>query len=370
MGMSCFKNSVFFLFVLIVVVSCDGFKMPKNIFDSSDRAKYERQYKGPDSLMTLWKTQFESAATSQLSIADRFSVVAQFNSNDLHALAYHLDLKRGERIIIEANLPDSLQQKIFVDVDPADSPVSLASSKLIDADGFSEVIETSGLHRIIIQPEIEFSGTFNLKIYTQPSLGFPVAGKGNSAVQSFWGAVRDGGSRNHEGVDIFAARGTPVVAAVDGVVMRTGNQGLGGKQVWLRDGILGNSLYYAHLDSVMTTNGTRVSIGDTLGTVGSTGNAEGGSPHLHFGIYSVGGAVDPWPFLRKRDAAKNIKIKIPNLQYIKAGTNMRTGPGSQFDVVDTISEKTSMKILATSGEWLHVKTATGAEGFVSVSRLE
>lgn len=352
------------------MVGCDGFKLPKNIFETSARAKYERGYDGPDSLMTMWKDQYEVAAASKLLITDSFSAIAEFQPGDVHTLTYQLELKRGDLLVVEAKRPDSLHHRIFVDVYPADLPVNSSSSTLLEAGIYTHFIQKKGLYRVVIQPEIAFSGTFNVKIYTQPSLSFPVVGKGNSAVQSFWGAVRDGGSRNHEGVDIFAARGTPVVAAVEGIVMRTGNQGLGGKQVWLRDGILGNSLYYAHLDSVMTTAGTRVSIGDTLGTVGSTGNAEGGSPHLHFGIYSTGGAVDPWPFLRIRDAAKSIKVNIPKLENLKAGSNIRTGPGTVYDISETIAARTSVKILATTGEWFHIRTASGTEGFVQRNRLE
>lgn len=352
------------------MVGCDGFKLPKNIFEPSARAKYERGYDGPDSLMTMWKDQYEVAAASKLLITDSFSAIAEFQPGDVHTLTYQLELKRGDLLVIAAERPDSLQHRIFVDVYPADLPVNSSSSTLLEAGTYTHFIEKNGFYRVIIQPEIAFNGTFNLKIYSQPSMLFPVAGKGNSAVQSFWGAIRDGGARNHEGVDIFAARGTPVVAAVKGMVTRTGNEGLGGKQVWLRDGILGNSIYYAHLDSVMTETGTRVEPGDTLGTVGSTGNAEGGSPHLHFGIYSAGGAVDPWPFLRIRDAAKSIKVNIPKLENLKAGSNIRTGPRTSFDIVNAIEEKTPVKIMATTGEWFHIRTVSGAEGFVQKNRLE
>lgn len=367
-----FKVPKFLLFVILlsVIVGCDGFKLPKNIFETSARAKYERGYDGPDSLITMWKNQYEVAATSKLIIADGFSAIAEFQADDVHALSYQLELKGGDLLVVEAERPDSLQPRIFVDVYPADLPVNSSSSTLLEAGINTHFIEKNEFYRVVIQPEIAFSGTFNLKIYSQPSMLFPVAGKGNSAVQSFWGAIRDGGARNHEGVDIFAARGTPVVAAVKGMVTRTGNEGLGGKQVWLRDGILGNSLYYAHLDSVMTTAGTRVEPGDTLGTVGSTGNAEGGSPHLHFGIYSAGGAVDPWPFLRKRVAAKNLNVFIPNVDRIKAGSNIRTGPGTAFGTVLTIQQKTSLKLLATTGDWVHIRTASGSEGFVQKNRLE
>lgn len=367
-----FKVPKFLLFVILlsVIVGCDGFKLPKNIFETSARAKYERAYDGPDSLITMWKNQYEVAAASKLIIADGFSAIAEFQADDVHALSYQLELKHGDLLVVEAKRPDSLQHRIFVDVYPADLPVNSSSSTLLEAGTYTHFTEKNGFYRVVIQPEIAFSDTFNLKIYTQPSMLFPVAGKGNSAVQSFWGAIRDGGARNHEGVDIFASRGTPVVAVADGIVMRTGNQGLGGKQVWQRDGLLGNSLYYAHLDSVMTTAGTRVKVGDTLGTVGSTGNAAGGSPHLHFGIYSTGGAVDPWPFLRKRDAPKNSQLQIPRFETVKAGTNIRRGPGTAFEIADTTPVKKPVKILATTAGWFHIKTSTGKEGFVQKNRLE
>src|SRR5690606_27632559 len=137
-----------------------------------------------------------------------------------------------------------------------------------------------------------------IHIYTQPSLGFPVAGKGNANIQSLWGADRDRGARRHEGVDIFAARGTAVIAVTDGIIVRSGAYGLGGEQVWLRDRLFGISIYYAHLDSIHVYPRQRVEKGDTLGFVGNTGNARTTSPHLHFGIYSRYGAVDPLPYIR------------------------------------------------------------------------
>ncbi len=138
-----------------------------------------------------------------------------------------------------------------------------------------------------MQPEIGATSDFSLKVYKEPVYTFPVADKGNAAVQSFWGAARDGGRRSHEGIDIFAPRGTPVVAAVEGHVSSTGNRGLGGKQVWLRDSERGNSLYYAHLDSIIARPGMRVSPGDTLGLVGNTGNARTTPPTCTLGSIKV-----------------------------------------------------------------------------------
>jgi murein DD-endopeptidase MepM/ murein hydrolase activator NlpD len=134
---------------------------------------------------------------------------------------------------------------------------------------------------------------------------YPVAGK-KSFVGSFWGSVRDGGKRKHEGIDIFARKGTPVVAIADGVVVDAGNTPRGGKTVWLRSFNDDYYYYYAHLNEQFVKAGQTVRKGTHLGTVGNTGNAKLTPPHLHFGIYSYTGAINPLPYV------KNLpKVAIP-----------------------------------------------------------
>jgi murein DD-endopeptidase MepM/ murein hydrolase activator NlpD len=98
-------------------------------------------------------------------------------------------------------------------------------------------------------------------------------------------------------VDIFAPRGTPVLAAAGGVVTSVGTNGLGGNVVWIARPMRGERHYYAHLDRQAVSAGTFVNEGDVIGYVGNTGNARGTAPHLHFGIYASGGAVDPLPYI-------------------------------------------------------------------------
>src|SRR5690606_6321435 len=129
------------------------------------------------------------------------------------------------------------------------------------------------------------AGRVTVTLAAEPALAFPVEGRGTGAVGSFFGADRDGGARSHHGVDIFAPRGTPVLAAAEGTVSRVRETPRGGKVVWLRDEARGQNLYYAHLDSQLVAGGERVRVGDTLGLVGNTGNARTTPPHLHFGIY-------------------------------------------------------------------------------------
>lgn len=369
------KSSIWsfvFLLILLPAVSCDGLKVPKNIFETSERIKYERSFSGADSIMTKWKANYSAASNNQLKITDATVISVFSDSTDAKALGYSLELKKGDLLQLAILSPEK-DRKIFVDIIPSNATVENSKSELIKNNLFSKVIENTGWHRVIIQPEIDYLSNFELHVYTQPSIAFPVAGKGNRDVQSFWGASRDGGGRSHEGVDIFASRGTPVVAVSKGFVTRTGNQGLGGRQVWLRDADTGNSYYYAHLDSIITEQGRDVQTGDTLGLVGNTGNAAGGATHLHFGIYTSGGAVDPYPYIRMRTAPKKTGIAEktkPSKKYLKAGTNLRAGAGTGYDIVSVLNSRTAVTITASQGKWYQGKTANGTEGFFISDRLE
>jgi murein DD-endopeptidase MepM/ murein hydrolase activator NlpD len=150
--------------------------------------------------------------------------------------------------------------------------------------------------------------------YTKPSIStiskslvFPVASK-RSFVGSFWGAVRDGGKRKHEGIDIFARKGTPVVAIFDGIIVSRGTTPRGGKVLWLQSTQHSVTAYYAHLDHQKVKAGQFVRKGEVIGTVGTTGNAKYTPPHLHFGIYKYTGAVNPFPYVKNSK-----KIIVPSV---------------------------------------------------------
>jgi murein DD-endopeptidase MepM/ murein hydrolase activator NlpD len=126
---------------------------------------------------------------------------------------------------------------------------------------------------------------------------FPIAGPAHYGHD--WLYPRYGpGFRFHLGTDVFAAYGTPVRAPVDGVA-RSNHNGLGGLtvKVFMPDGTY---FYLAHLSGLVEgfADGMAVSTGDIVGYVGDSGNARGGAPHLHIGIYPHGGPpIDPKPLL-------------------------------------------------------------------------
>jgi peptidoglycan LD-endopeptidase LytH len=136
-------------------------------------------------------------------------------------------------------------------------------------------------------------------LYREPppaSLPVPVQGIEPAQLADTWGAAR-GEGRTHEGIDIFALRGTPVIASTHGVVVRKGLNRLGGQVV----GVVGPAgwyHYYAHLDAWSTVGiGDWVEVGTVLGYVGDSGNAKGTPTHLHYGVYVGGEARNPYPLL-------------------------------------------------------------------------
>ena len=144
------------------------------------------------------------------------------------------------------------------------------------------------------------------------ALPVPVKGVSMRALRDTFGAPRPG-DRMHQGVDIFAPRGTPVAATTRGFVARIGENSLGGTVVWVL-GPGGDRHYYAHLDSVADIKtGQRILPGDILGMVGTTGNARGTPPHLHYGIYRRGnGAVNPFPLLIDMPAIRPARLPRNN----------------------------------------------------------
>ena len=140
--------------------------------------------------------------------------------------------------------------------------------------------------------------------YVGASIPNPVPG---AKIENSWGNERSkaatGGTGQHQGIDIFSSNGTPIKAAYPGTVSNSGWNTIGGWRVGITDDSQ-TYWYYAHMNedpSQMTPLNSRVSVGQVIGNVGSSGDAKGTPPHLHFGIepgYGQGGTwVNPFPYL-------------------------------------------------------------------------
>ncbi|HET7434044.1 MAG TPA: M23 family metallopeptidase [Thermoanaerobaculia bacterium] len=143
------------------------------------------------------------------------------------------------------------------------------------------------------------------------ALEMPVVGIRPVDLDDSWGNSRDGGKRKHKGIDIFARRGTPVVAVASGVVSYIGVQPKGGQCLWLTTES-GASFYYAHLErwAPGLYEGIEVQPGDLLGYVGNTGNAISTPPHLHFGVNENDEMVNPYPILTKASVVMHARVGL------------------------------------------------------------
>jgi murein DD-endopeptidase MepM/ murein hydrolase activator NlpD len=139
------------------------------------------------------------------------------------------------------------------------------------------------------------------------SLEFPVLTLARVSIEDSFGSLREDGARVHRALDIVAPRHTPVRAVADGRVARMSSGGAGGLALYEVDPAGAFCFYYAHLEAYAPglQQGSSLRRGDVIGYVGTTGNAAGGAPHLHFAIFQLsqpyqlsgGRAIDPYPLL-------------------------------------------------------------------------
>lgn len=337
---------------------------------------------GESQLVQAWKDAAQKALEDSVEVAVPFKEIGFFDGAKATAFSYRIALKKGEQLQLQLETEPHDKQfflELFQEEIQAEGPSlkHVFHSEPNAADSLVFEVPQDGIYLLRLQAEVLLSARFTLSLYTQPVYGmFPVSGKGNQDVWSFFGAPRDGGKRKHKGVDIFARRGTPVVAAMDGVVRRVRDRGLGGKQVWLSDRQRNQSLYYAHLDSQLVVEDERVKAGDTLGWVGNTGNAKNTRPHLHFSIYRRGsGAIDPYPFIARQSK------RLPRLQadtsYLGQlvrvkfnSTRLRSAPNTRSGNIADLPRYLPLQILAASKDWYRVSTPNGDDGYVRSAQIE
>ena len=302
--------------VTILCWSCND-KISRSLFKpATPHETYAEQLKNAglteSALYRTWMESAERSLRQPVSVSVPYLEKGFFSSELPEAVGLVFEARQGEQLNVRLRIQSADSTRLFMDlfeypIDTASRPKHLVSAKAGDST-LSYDIDENARYLLRVQPELLATVSYDLQLTAGPSLEHPVAKGTKNNIGSFWGVARDAGQRRHEGIDIFAARSTPAVAAADGVISRVGTNNLGGKVVFLRPDGRGINLYYAHLDSQLVVSGQQVKIGDTIGLIGNTGNAITTAPHLHFGIYTNNGAVDPLPFIRpgKSTAAKVI----------------------------------------------------------------
>lgn len=361
---------------ILVIAGCSQLNKASDLLTNpTAKERYQRDFGISDELFQIWEDQLQMALRDSVDIDLPFLQAGHLKPRAFPVFSYNLNLKTGEELDVIVDT-DSVTDLIFIELYLLQNDSLKTYKKIADSDygmqNFSKEIEQSGIYKVIVQPGIETSTPFIIKMKTTPVYDFPVAGGKNNSIQSFWGAVRDGGRRSHEGIDIFAPRGTPVVAVTDGRIASSGEKGLGGKQVWLRDPERGQSLYYAHLDSIAPLGNTRVKTGDTIGFVGNTGNARTTAPHLHFGIYKgYRGAIDPLAFIFQLDEPNFDQTEaVPEVFNLitRSQANLRNRPSTQNStVIGKSSAQDTLKLLGKTAEWYHIRTPENKAAFIHES---
>ena len=363
--------------------ACTGFGPTQSLFRSqSPHDQYSQSLKAAKldqtALGSDWILAGERALRDSLKITVPYRESGYFPANKAVAVGYRLAAERGDRFLIKVETQGQKEAQVFIDVfglDDRKQATLIAASKA-DTNMLAWEPRKTQTYLIRVQPELLRSSHYTITITREPALAFPVQGRDSKQIASFFGAVRDGGRRRHEGVDIFAPRGTPALASVNGTITGVGTNKLGGNFAFLTDNSRGISLYYAHLDRWNIANGQRVSVGDTVGFVGNTGNARTIAPHLHFGLYGPGeSALNPLPFIRLgRGPAKQPVVPVSRLgdsvRVSAASSGVRLAPTSDSPIVRKLPASSALTIIGGTEFWLRVELPDGLTGYVASNTVE
>ena len=374
------KNAIGLSFLLLIWFSACQTSSPGGglLGPKSPRDHYSKYLKKTDGeLSEQWeqsgKNALEHPATVNFPYKEQI-----FFPNDLPlAFGYEFVVPRGRRL--EATVSSTTQDtssKVFLEL-YQHSGEQMKRLAFAESSANRLAWEATDTTTVIVHLQTEADKTADIifSIESHPILSFPVVKRDSRNIISFWGVARDGGRRSHEGVDVAAPRGTPVVAAANGYISSVGVNNLGGNVIFQDAENGGLNLYYAHLDSQLVASGQRVNIGDTIGTVGNTGNAITTGPHLHFGIYqSFRSAIDPLPFLsipKKDNTTLTLLGKKAGSweRVVGKTTDIKKGPDLLRDTVAQLTRNTMLRVVGKTGRWYKVWLPDGRIGYADTKNL-
>ena len=205
--------------------------------------------------------------------------------------AYVATAEEAEQIIAE------LKEKNSTNIESISYVAKYSSEKLEESTAENVVSALYVAPKVVTQPQAVVStrlGTVNTSqkvSYESRSTGVAFARPISGTITSRFGKRSRG---THTGLDIATSKGTPIGAAAAGTVTYAGPKGTYGNLVVIDHGN-GVQTYYAHCSSVNCSVGQKVSQGQIISTVGSTGNSTG--PHLHLEIRINGVCYNPQNYL-------------------------------------------------------------------------
>ena len=329
--------------------------------------------------MRAWQDAGRRALRERLAITPSFRERVRFTADHAHAIGYRLALSRGQRINLKivqrVGERSELFTEVFQEVDPPSSLFSTIRTTDRDTRALQFEAPSDGEYIIRIQPGLRAGGIYEITVSTKEGLTFPVQAATLKSIGSGFGYPRDGGARDHEGIDIFAPRGTPVLAVAAGKITKVSSDNMGGRVVWQEDEERGVTYYYAHLNRQDVSVGKRVKAGDRIGTVGNSGNARGASPHLHFAVYRPGmKPLDPVAFLNEHRSEPAEIASPPEVLGSWATVNgsavrLRSGPSTASGVVTELGREARVLLIGSVSDWHRVILEDGTTGFVAMRLL-
>jgi murein DD-endopeptidase MepM/ murein hydrolase activator NlpD len=371
-------------FIIFLLVTCREEKVPEPYQPTHAHDAYRHSLATADldetALGLDWIAASKDALNSPITISTPFEEVFYVDPAQAFAIGYQFDVIRGQRIEVDVDVQGLETGRLFIDLFRVRGVSSEEWVRVASADMEENRLEfeprQDNRYVLRLQSELLRGGQCRVTIKNVAALVFPVAGYDSSAIGSGFGAPRDGGRRRHHGVDIFAPRHTPVVAASRAYVVYVGDDPTGGRVIWLKDSKRSLHIYYAHLQQQDVKRHTWVEPEQVIGSVGNTGNARTTPPHLHFGTYEIGyGPIDPVDYITPPKG--EISSLTADLQAL--GQWMRSQKPSlhvniSYDLsserIVSLGQYSPIKVLAASGNKYRVLLPDNRPGYVLADRVE
>jgi murein DD-endopeptidase MepM/ murein hydrolase activator NlpD len=370
------RNHIIFVSLsLFSLAGCQKEKVPKAFYPRSAHEAYAHSLEQAKLHLTAlgaeWIHAGQTALEEAVDISLPFQESFYWDARKAEASGYRFLVKRGVRIEVELSIYATDSLLLFADLfrERGDSLIQRIHVATADEDTHRLEFEPrrDAYYALRLQPELLRGGKFSLLIREVPSIGFPVKGKNSRSIASFFGDPRDGGTRDHHGVDIFAPRHTSVLAPSNSSVTRVGEGDIGGKYIWLYDSQRSMYLYFAHLETRDVEAGDLVRAGQVIGTVGNSGNARTTAPHLHFGIYR-NGPIDPFSFIAETDTIpegiSGDELILGRMAQTKEIIIARNSPSPASIHLDTLEVNSRLIVKGLTGKNMRVELPDGSYAYI------